>query len=172
MRAVFLLLPHSGTYCMFSTIDSSGTYSWLYNVSAVTGVVLSRTRLAGIAYNLHVDFATGGCFTVMMDTTARTAVVVFVVEDTVSTIVDITSYLGSEGRIHPGASTQCSTWAAGCCPPIQQASTTNKSAVTLAIADRFRCVRVLRDCVPCAHQVTRTTCGSALTRVAPTRTRC
>ncbi len=103
-------MTSSGTFCLFSSNDVFAKQSWLYNVSATDASIISKTRLDGIAYNLHVDLATGACYTVLLalDSSPRTAVVVEVMNGVVTPLIDLSPNLGAKGVIHPGGSTQCS----------------------------------------------------------------
>jgi hypothetical protein len=98
-----------GVFCVFSTTDRLNT-SWLYNVSAFTGAVSSRTPLPGIIiHNLSIDMADGSSYTVALGPGwNRTAAVVRILEGQVTTVLDLTDQMCDTCTIAPGATTQCS----------------------------------------------------------------
>jgi hypothetical protein len=98
-----------GTFCFFLTWTTSGntSNSFLYNVTASSASLISRTMLPGVvAYNLHLDHATGGAVTIGFDSKSTT--VLSVLNGQVVPVVDLTPFLSSTSYIIPGGTTQCS----------------------------------------------------------------
>jgi hypothetical protein len=98
-----------GDFCVFSTTDRINT-SWLYNVSALTGAVSSRTLLPGIIiHNLSIDMADGSVYTVALGPGwNRTASVVRILEGQVTSVLNLSDQMCGTCTIAPGATTQCS----------------------------------------------------------------
>lgn len=98
-----------GTYCLLTSFN--GSSSFLYNVSAFTAAVSSRTEVPGAEiHNLHLDTFSNSGITVMLKQSS--AVVVRIHNEEVTPLVDISEYVGSNGSILPGSTTQCSDDAA------------------------------------------------------------
>lgn len=86
----------------------NGVDSNLYNISVLSGQLNSKTLVPGVQlHNLHVDLADGTAYTVALGP-GRKAVVTAILSGTVTPLVDISAYLGSDGYVAPGATTQCS----------------------------------------------------------------
>eukprot|EP00056_Hartaetosiga_gracilis_P021105 m.22741 g.22741 ORF g.22741 m.22741 type:complete len:340 (-) comp8890_c0_seq1:176-1195(-) len=105
----FRCLP-GGTFCTFLTTNDAGTKSWLYNVtvsqtSGKSGLA-HVTELDGKAVNLHAELFSGSAITVLQK--PGDVKVVRVNGNGVESLVDISSYVGANGKIKPGYTTQCS----------------------------------------------------------------